>query len=197
MDWQEQLNRDIEKDINGCSSAVILGVGNEFYEHDVLGLKVAEAIKSMAVRHNISEDKINVMVAGTAPENFTGVLTVFVGEGDPHYTGDCIAVNGSALPRPGDPYDDPPGLNPQNNVWNGKSSVPGIEGSGGGEGLDIDAFFIEAPVINEGDTAATLTLDSGIDIWNIVYIFLSFDTVPDEEIGGTPVGVVTFSHMGG
>ncbi|MFC2068593.1 hypothetical protein ACFLTP_06255 [Chloroflexota bacterium] len=131
-----------------------------------------------------------------APEDFTGILTCFIGEGDPHYTGEYIELNGYRLPRPGDPYDDPPGLNPQDNVWNGQSSVPGID-AGEGTGLDIDAFTIENPVVNEGDTSATLTLDSGIEIWNIIYIFLSFDTIPVGEATGSPVGVVSFGFGSG
>jgi hypothetical protein len=136
-----------------------------------------------------------------APEDFEGILTCFVGEGDPNYTGEYIEMNGERLPCTDipydDPYDEPDGLNPQNNVWNGISSVPGIEGSGEGAGIDIDAFWIEEPVINEGDTAATLKMDSGVDIWNIVYIFLSIRTDPNEETLEKPVSIISFGRIGG
>jgi hypothetical protein len=139
-----------------------------------------------------------------APADFDGVLTCFIGEGDPHYAanyqapeGDYIELNGYKLPRTGspydDPYDDPDGLNPQDNVWNGISSVPGIEGSGSGEGIDIDAFWIEEPVISEGDTSATLKLDSGVDVWNIVYIFLAFRTDPAALNTGSDIAIINFS----
>ena len=74
MDWQKKLKQDIEKDVAGCNKAVVLGVGNEFYAHDMGGLRVAEGIKTLVARHNAGEDKINVMIAGTAPENFTGAI---------------------------------------------------------------------------------------------------------------------------
>jgi len=143
-----------------------------------------------------------------APENFNGILTCFVGEGDPHYGDhryaipphtleedeDYIELNGYRLPCIDDPYDPNGNINSQNNVWNGVSSVPGIEGSGEGEGIDIDAFWIQEPVVDEGDTAATLRIDTGVDGFNIVYIFLSFKTVPTEESGQAQVGVVTFGY---
>jgi hypothetical protein len=139
-----------------------------------------------------------------APADFDGVLTCFIGEGDPHYAanwqapdGDYIELNGYKLPRTGspydDPYDDPDGLNPLTNVWNGISSVPGIEGSGSGEGIDVDAFWIEEPVIDEGDSSATLKLDSGVDIWNIVYIFLAFRTDPMSLNTGSDIAIINFS----
>ena len=49
-------------------------------------------------------------------------------------------------------------------------------------------------MVDEGDTAATLKLDTGVDGFNIVYIFLSFKTVTTEESGQAQVGVVTFGY---
>ncbi len=60
--------------------------------------------------------------------------------------------------------------------------------------MDIDTFSIEEPVINPGDTAAMLKLDTGVDGFNIVYIFLSFDTVSTEETNKSPVGIITFGY---
>jgi Tfp pilus assembly protein PilX len=143
--------------------------------------------------NNFPDGYLEFAIGGfLAPEDFEGLMTLFVGEGDPHYVGDYIELNGYRLPRPGDPYDDPTGLNPQDNVWNGQSSVAGA-GSGAGQGVDIDSFFIESPVIEEGDTTAVLTLDSGVDIWNIVYVFVSFITEPSDETPGTPLAIISYN----
>jgi hypothetical protein len=122
-----------------------------------------------------------------APYPFNdGILTCFVGEGDDHYNGDYIECNGNRLPVPGDPYD---GVNPQDDVWNGKSS-----GLGGQliDGVDIDTFDVST-LITPGDTSAVIKLDSGVDVWSVVFIFLSFDTIPAAGTVGTSVSIITFN----
>ena len=124
-----------------------------------------------------------------------GRLTVFVGEGDEcypsaHYPNpDYIEFKGSRLPHSGDPYD---GINPQDNVWNGKSS-----GLGGMfiDGVDIDTFDVSDDLA-EGDTSALVELGTGVDSWNLVYIILSFRTIPhEEETGLPPVGIISYTYQ--
>jgi hypothetical protein len=79
-------------------------------------------------------------------------------------------------------------VNPQYNVWNGKSS-----GLGGLsiDGVDIDSFNVSSPMINPGDNSATVQLGTGVDAWNLVYILLSFSS----EYGGlTPnaSGIISY-----
>jgi hypothetical protein len=105
-----------------------------------------------------------------APDDTTGShLTYFVGEGDNHYSGDYIKLNGYRLPRPGDPYENPP-VNPQNNVFNSYSNSlddPYLSG------VDIDTFDVSS-CIGPGDTTAEVVLDNGQEIYNFVYMILSF-----------------------
>jgi len=122
-----------------------------------------------------------------AGEEEWGRLTVFVGEGDECYEDDYIEFNGSRLPRPGDPYD---GINPQDNVWNGKSS--GLAGLFI-DGVDIDTFDV-SDELDEGDTSAEVELGTAIDSWNLVYIILSFRTEHASESGLYPVGIITYTY---
>jgi hypothetical protein len=105
-----------------------------------------------------------------APDDTTGShLTYFVGEGDNHYAGDYIKLNTLLLPRPGDPYENPP-VNPQNNVFNSYSNSlddPYLSG------VDIDTFDVSS-CIGPGDTTAEVILDNGQEIYNFVYMILSF-----------------------
>jgi hypothetical protein len=105
-----------------------------------------------------------------APEDTTGShLTYFVGEGDNHYSSDYIKVNDYQLPLSGDPYEDPP-VNPQNNVFNSYSNSlddPYISG------VDIDTFDM-SECIEPNDSSAEVILDNGEEIYNLVYIILSF-----------------------
>jgi hypothetical protein len=92
-------------------------------------------------------------------------LTCFVGEGDYHYTGDNLLLNGHYLN--GD------SINPIDNVWNAKSNVLG--GASTHEGIDIDTFTAGGgTVIQPGDTEAEVDIPTGTDCWNLVYIVLSF-----------------------
>jgi hypothetical protein len=106
-----------------------------------------------------------------APDDTTGShLTYFVGEGDNHYSGDYIKVNGYQLPRSDDPYEPTPHINPKNNVFNSYSNSlddPCISG------IDVDTFDV-SHCIGPGDTSAQVVLDNGSEIYNLVYIILSF-----------------------
>ena len=59
------------------------------------------------------------------------------------------------------------------------------------DGIDIDTFDVSG-TISQGDTAATLTFETGQDGWALIYIFLSFDTVPSTDTDEIPVGIITF-----
>jgi hypothetical protein len=133
---------------------------------------------------------VSTVTGFIAPADFEGRMTCFVGEGDEGYTGDSIKVNDYLLPRPGDPYD---GVNHQNDVWNSLSS--GLAGESI-DGIDIDTFDV-SDLIDEGDTSATLKFYTGQDGWALIYVFLSFKTVPTEESGGFPVGILSFGYGGG
>jgi len=121
-----------------------------------------------------------------APEDTTGShLTYFVGEGDDHWTGDSIEINGYELPRPGDPYEPSPGFNPQNNVFNSYSnSLDDTYLSG----VDIDTFDM-SECIEPDDTSADVVLITVrgeghvAEIYNLVYIILSFRS--DVTSGGS------------
>jgi hypothetical protein len=119
-----------------------------------------------------------------ATEDAEAYLTCFVGEGDEFYTRDYLEFNDNYL------FD---GVNPQNNVWNGKSS--GLDGELI-DGVDIDTFNVSSPIINPGDTTAEVKLSTRIDSWNMVYIILAFRS----EIGDlTPnsVGIISYDYSVG
>jgi len=142
--------------------------------------------------HNDTEHTFTVE-GFLAPDDFEGRLTCFVGEGDDVWNGDYIEVNGNRLPHTGDPYD---GINPQTDVWNGKSS--GLSGELI-DGVDIDTFEITETYedIDEGDTAAVIHMGTQSDSWNLVYLFLSFRSDLVLESGINPVGVITYGYGGG
>jgi hypothetical protein len=90
-------------------------------------------------------------------------LTCFVGDGDFEWTGDNLYLNDTRLN--GD------AINPYNNVWNSKSNVFG----GVTEGIDIDTFSAGGgTIIAPYATQATLKLTTDTDVWNLIYIILSF-----------------------
>lgn len=118
-----------------------------------------------------------------APADAQAVLTCFVGEGDDHYNDDFLQFNGYFL------HD---AINPQNDVWNGKSS-----GLGGQfiDGVDIDSFNVSTPIVSPGDTSAQVSLSTNVDSWNLVYIILAFRS----EYGGlTPnsTGIISYNYGG-
>jgi hypothetical protein len=109
-----------------------------------------------------------------------GKLTTFVGEGDVWYGSDYLKVNGTKLwdgtNTDGNHKDD------QNNVFNSASM-----GLGTYNGIDIDTFGIDPPngeyitwdsnILNPGDTSAQIDIITHQDVWNLVYIIISFRTV--------------------
>jgi hypothetical protein len=118
------------------------------------------------------------------PDVAEAALTCFVGEGDDFYSGDYIQFNDNYL------HD---AINPQNNIWNGKSS--GLSGEFI-DGVDIDTFNVSSPIMSPGDTSAEVKLTTDIDSWNLVYIILSFRS----ELGGlTPnsLGIITYNYSVG
>ena len=119
-----------------------------------------------------------------APADSEGTLTCFVGEGDEHYDGDYIKFNDSYLSD---------AVNPWDNVWNGQSS-----GLGGLDidGVDIDTFDV-ASYVDEGDTSAVVGMGTPNEIWNVVYLFLSFRTDMVPGSGHSPVGIISYGLGGG
>ncbi len=116
-----------------------------------------------------------------APADAEATLTCFVGEGDEYYEDDYLEFNDYPLSD---------ATNPEDNVWNGKSS-----GLGGQfiDGVDIDTFNVSAPIVNPGDTSAEVSLSTDIDCWNLIYTILSFRS----EYGGlTPnsCGIITYRY---
>ncbi len=97
-----------------------------------------------------------------APNDTTGSrLTYFVGEGDNHYSGEYIAVNGHSLSDAVNPVD-----NPFNSYSN---SIDDTNQSG----IDLDTFDMSS-YIKPSDSSATIVLDNGSEIYDLVYIILSF-----------------------
>jgi hypothetical protein len=94
-------------------------------------------------------------------ETLAARLTCFVVEGDNCYSGDAIELNDTALSN---------ALSPANNVWNSRS--PDLTA----DGVDIDTFDINwaSGILEPGDTTAQVDIPSDTDVWNIVYIIISF-----------------------
>jgi hypothetical protein len=102
-----------------------------------------------------------------APDDTAGShLTCFVGEGDDHYgrpeKPDCIKVNGVALSD---------AINPWYNVFNSASNT--VDDLVLKSGIDIDTFDM-SHCIEPGDTSAQVTLNNGEEIYDLIYIILSF-----------------------
>lgn len=114
-------------------------------------------------------------------------LTMFVGEGDDVYDDDWVEFEGYRLPHESDPYD---GVNPQNDVWNGKSS--GLDGQFI-DGVDIDTFDA-TPYVSQGQTQAQVRLGTWVDSWNLIYSILSFRTEPGTNPSLLPVNIVSFRY---
>jgi hypothetical protein len=83
-----------------------------------------------------------------------------VGEGDAGYTGDYFEVNGTALTNDNDAA---------NNVWNGQSS-----GGQSNDGMDVDTFYINYPIIKPGDTSALIDMPTTNDGFTLSFIIISF-----------------------
>jgi len=100
-------------------------------------------------------------------EDDTSHLTYFVGEGDWFYAGSSIKVNNNWL-------SDPPG-NPEDNVFNCYSNaLPPLTLPRNTDGVDVDTFVLPEGCILPYDTQATITLKTTTEIYNLVYIILSF-----------------------
>lgn len=97
-------------------------------------------------------------------------ITCFVGEGDDWYDGDYFNFNDTKL-------DD--GTSSLNDVWNGRSIGMSAEG------VDIDTFYVTwaSDLLEPGDTSAQIDMWTEIDIWNLVYIIMSFRS--EVTAGGT------------
>ncbi len=117
-------------------------------------------------------DTVNLPITGflTPPNPAGSRLTCFVGEGDPFYTGDYVSLNDNVLSD---------GVNPANNIFNSYSNTldnPNING------IDLDTFDISA-YVQAGDTSAAFETGTPLDVYNIIYIILSFRH--DATFGGT------------
>jgi hypothetical protein len=119
-------------------------------------------------------------------------ITCFVGEGDECYSGDFLALNapasysthpidipdsyklwdGTTSAPPGDTANQPNNAVQPDNVWNSKSV--GLNAAG----IDVDTFNVTwaSGLINPGDTSARFDMYTRIDVWNLVYIIVSFRT---------------------
>ena len=70
---QSELKSGVEEALSGWKRIVVLGIGNEFGGDDSLGLLAAKKLKESLA--DIPE--VQVLAAGNAPENFTGLLRNF------------------------------------------------------------------------------------------------------------------------
>jgi hypothetical protein len=112
-------------------------------------------------------------------------LTTYVGEGDVWYDGDYIAMNGTKL-WDGTSTNGNSKNNP-NNIFNSTSM-----GLGSYDGIDIDTLGNDPPngkyitwtsnVLKPGDTSAQIDMVTHTDVWNVVYIILSFRS--ETTLGG-------------
>jgi len=90
-------------------------------------------------------------------------MTCFVGEGDDYYNGDYLAINDTKLW-------DGTEAESLNDVWNGQSLGMSADG------VDVDTFYVTwaSGLLEPGDTSAEIDIYTDVDIWNLVYIILSF-----------------------
>ncbi len=63
----------LDEELSGWKQIAILGIGNEFGGDDSLGLLAAQKLKQALP----NTPRVEVLTAGTAPENFTGKLRRF------------------------------------------------------------------------------------------------------------------------
>ncbi|MDV2989696.1 MAG: hypothetical protein P3T54_06085 [Dehalogenimonas sp.] len=109
---------------------------------------------------------------GIELENNSSKMTVFVLEGDSGITGDQIIVTG----QDGNSQALANAASPSTNVWN--STSPGLSYPG----IDIDTFYVNYPLIEPGDTSATINLPTQSDGFLLGYIIISFRS--DTTTGG-------------
>jgi hypothetical protein len=135
-----------------------------------------------------------VMEGFLAPSDAEGYVSYFAGEGDEHITNDYIEFKGESDTEWHYLYG---GVNPQFNVMNGMSS--GLD-EAFIDGVDIETFKVagtdagDPHYLTEGDTSAELKITTHGDGWDLVYVILSFRTVPGTEAGLFPVRIITYTH---
>ncbi len=113
-------------------------------------------------------------------------LSYFVGEGDGWYgNGDNIYLNGTQL-NPS--YISPSASAPNGNCMNSVSNSGGLPDQPPDDGIDLDTYVIpgSAHLINPRDSSAKVKLTTGTDVWNMVYMILSFRS---DNVGS---GVLTY-----
>ncbi len=121
-------------------------------------------------------DRIYNEETGEWEENAAKV-TCFVGEGDDYYNGDYLRFNGTKLwdgiTTGGNSVGNP------DDVWNNQSLGMSADG------VDVDTFYVTwaSDLLEAGETSAQIDLWTDTDIWELVYIILSFRSLPTT--GGT------------
>jgi len=126
----------------------------------------------------VGHTNVNIPVSGfVTPEDPEGSrMTCFVGEGDYRYTGDYLEINDTRLSD---------AVNPVNNVWNSYSNALDDTEM---EGIDLDTFDVSA-YIDPGDTSAEVEVGSDSEIFNVVYVILSFRS--NTTIGSSAVYLIS------
>ena len=71
---------------------------------------------------------------------------------------------------------------------NRRSNSGGVAGYPPDDGIDLDTFTIDGStdIIDPADSSATVRLTTGTDVWNLVYMILSFRS---DKVGS---GLVTY-----
>ena len=77
---------------------------------------------------------------------------------------------------------------PASNAMNSASNSGGVTGYAPDDGIDLDTYIIDGStgIIDPADSSATVRLTTGTDIWNLVYMILSFRS---DKVGS---GLVTY-----
>jgi hypothetical protein len=165
---------------NGAWSVVVLytspvTLAHQMYLYDTFGYWNSNDDRTFDIEGFLAP-------AGIASESDAVRITCFVGEGDSVYTGDNIYLNGHQL----NTFASGNAL-ASNNVWNGVSNSGGVTGFPP-DSIDIDTFTIDGHSgwIMPADSSATVRLRTGTDIWNLVYMILSFRS---DKVGS---GLVTY-----
>ena len=110
----------------------------------------------------------------TNPTSAAARLTFFVGEGDEQLSGhtsgytvfqEKVYLNGVVLNTGAVGT-----WNENDNAWNSISTV----GTTGLDGMDLKTYTVTYPTIKPGDSQATLRMTTQMDVWQLVYMILSF-----------------------
>ena len=64
----------------------------------------------------------------------------------------------------------------QMNCMNSASNSGGVAGYAPDDGIDLDTYSIDGStgIIDPADSSATVRMRTGTDVWNLVYMILSF-----------------------